>query len=364
MTLRTFGDMYCWCCHLEDAMYSCKKCARSYHRRCVFEMPNYPEPLFNPESMDPSSMDSCPECVAADETVLYSMKNVLPPQLNYILHYVIGKLKSDDFMFENYYDIPKPKAHTRSRAVIVKFMDILTLEKNVKHEVYKSLEGFFGDAKWIRHNVAVLSGRKSDEMTNVEKLIHLIASEMLTIDLCHECYVRKQGENSIENLFITACSRPHLLGWAKTDGITYWPVKIMGIDLGKKIAIVHTFGEHKQLELPLRDCLIYSHDSPSSNRRLQGQLHGWKKACKEMRRHMELVEEKHGKVVLAEEKVRIRCTLSEAVQRMFPDWKLKIMNATALKYADEEELERELEVRDILQQASSADDESSSTDED
>jgi len=34
---------------------------------------------------------------------------------------------------------------------------------------------------------------------------------------------------------------------------------------------------------------------------------------------MEQVEEKHGKVVLAEEKVRIKCTLSEAVQRMFPD---------------------------------------------
>jgi len=38
-------------------------------------------------------------------------------------------------------------------------MDILTLERNVQREIYKSLEGFFGDAKWIRHNVAVLSGR-------------------------------------------------------------------------------------------------------------------------------------------------------------------------------------------------------------
>lgn len=38
-----------------------------------------------------------------------------------------------------------------------------------------------------------------------------------------------------------------------------------------------------------------------------------------MKKHLEHLEDRHGKVVLAEERQRVTCTLSEAVQRMFPD---------------------------------------------
>lgn len=38
-----------------------------------------------------------------------------------------------------------------------------------------------------------------------------------------------------------------------------------------------------------------------------------------MKKHLENLEDRHGKVVLAEERHRVTCTLTEAVQRMFPD---------------------------------------------
>lgn len=42
--------------------------------------------------------------------------------------------------------------------MVVRFIDVATLEKNVENVGYKSLEGFFGDTKWIRHNIAVTAG--------------------------------------------------------------------------------------------------------------------------------------------------------------------------------------------------------------
>lgn len=48
-------------------------------------------------------------------------------------------------------------------------------------------------------------------MTVAEKLLHFVASEMLEIDLCHECYVRKQNQFKMENWFVVACSVCRLL---------------------------------------------------------------------------------------------------------------------------------------------------------
>lgn len=85
-----------------------------------------------------------------------------------------------------------------------------------------------------------------------------VKRESVEIESCSECYL---AANTKEDWFIEVCSKPHLIVWAKLKGFPFWPAKVMGITL-QHMVNVRFFGDHDRAQIPVKDCYLYSKESP------------------------------------------------------------------------------------------------------
>lgn len=95
-------------------------------------------------------------------------------------------------------------------------------------------------------------------MAAAKALVKSVKQESIEIESCSECYF---AANTKENWFIDVCSKPHLIVWAKLKGFPFWPAKVMGISMNSMVS-VRFFGDHDRAQIPIKECYLYSKDSP------------------------------------------------------------------------------------------------------
>lgn len=70
---------------------------------------------------------------------------------------------------------------------------------------------------------------------------------------CAECF--QYWISGEEDFFEMACSKPHLLVFAKFKEWPPWPGKVM--EIYDNSANIEFFGEHTEAEIPLESCFLY-----------------------------------------------------------------------------------------------------------
>lgn len=95
-------------------------------------------------------------------------------------------------------------------------------------------------------------------MSVAKKILKTIEEEMYDIETCSECYIKANTRN--DDWFTEVCTLPHILLWAKPDGLPFWPAKAMIVD-GAMVDVCF-FGEHDRAILPVRDCYLFSKEDP------------------------------------------------------------------------------------------------------
>lgn len=103
------------------------------------------------------------------------------------------------------------------------------------------------------HSFPIPDNKKHIDAVN--DLLTFCQDEIDSIEMCAECFMTA---NSDPDWFVTVCSQPHLILWAKMDRFPHWPAKLMSIT-GKKVN-VRFFGSHDSAEVPIRMCYLFSSD--------------------------------------------------------------------------------------------------------
>lgn len=103
---------------------------------------------------------------------------------------------------------------------------------------------------------------ENDEIiTSVRRLLRSTRSELDSIKLCDECYLRACDEP--KTFFTGVCEVPHLIVWAKMRNYPHWPAKLMSIDGGT--VQVRFFGDHTNANVPANNCFLYSKENPNAS---------------------------------------------------------------------------------------------------
>lgn len=101
-----------------------------------------------------------------------------------------------------------------------------------------------------------------DDETNVHiaELLQKAAKEEFDgLSKCGTCYANAHAHP--QNWFTMVCDPPHVLAWAKFQGCSIWPVKIMSA-VGKKLS-VRFFGDHTHADIAAAKCYLFSEQSPA-----------------------------------------------------------------------------------------------------
>ncbi|KFB38063.1 AGAP002983-PA-like protein [Anopheles sinensis] len=80
------------------------------------------------------------------------------------------------------------------------------------------------------------------------------------METCRECFMNLYKKQA--TWFKEACTKPHLLVWAKLKGFPHWPGKVMSVN-GNNQADVRFFGEHDRAWVAAKDCYLFSKETPN-----------------------------------------------------------------------------------------------------
>lgn len=183
-------------------------------------------------------------------------------------------------------------------------MDLNKIKGNAKN--YTSFEAVVADVQWMLHNSWIIfagssegngngntghanGNTKNNNYTNfrpiytfckfsvilhfpelresvdvVEELLDLMKVEFESVQKCSECYYNASKHK--KSWFEMACSQPHCIIWAKMDGYSFWPAKVMSVD--EDIVHVRFFGEHSNADVSASKCFLYSEHCPENSRQM------------------------------------------------------------------------------------------------
>lgn len=169
---------------------------------------------------------------------------------------------------------------------IVNAIDFNQIKEKVDSIKYTSLNEFLIDFQWFAHNYEILytselhfqksvlflsfeifdfyltnSFSDNDEKTKrAKKLSKLVSQEIDSVKMCLECHI---NANKSTHWFTMVHRVPHLIIWAQRKNAKYWPAKIMSYD-EKQVKVCFFGGYHKQENVPVNKCYLYSRDSPTN----------------------------------------------------------------------------------------------------
>lgn len=102
-----------------------------------------------------------------------------------------------------------------------------------------------------------------EKLNKVRKsILEICERDAKCIKTCIECFEYWVSGN--DDFFAMACSKPHLLVFAKVEEYPHWPAKVM--EINGNTALVEFFGDHTQADVPLKSCFLYSESFESQNR--------------------------------------------------------------------------------------------------
>ncbi|XP_055306334.1 MYND-type zinc finger-containing chromatin reader ZMYND8-like [Sitodiplosis mosellana] len=179
---------------------------------------------------------------------------------------------------------------------MVNLINLTTIKEKISKNEYTSFFGLITDVHWIIHNSSVLFPEDHDTVEKAWELIDYIKKEIESVEICAVCY-SNENEHP-DSGFTMACTKPHLVLWAKVPGWDYWPGKCWSID--DQMVFVRFFGDQMEADVPAAKCFLYSKTNPS--RLIERAPIKYKKAVKEANEYIENIRTKFGSYQLAETK--------------------------------------------------------------
>ncbi|XP_037956524.1 protein kinase C-binding protein 1 isoform X2 [Teleopsis dalmanni] len=240
-------DSFCWKCRKCENLKPCFKCIRSFHTTCV--------KLTSATKVDNTWV--CPECTQIENVLTgpkKSRRNDLSLDLlSQLLSFALKTMQSAPVTHQLSFDV------TAYPKFIVNPVTFKFLEDKIEKKAYRCSDEFVADAKWMLHNINILTnGVNTKDTLIVKQILKSCKQESNEIESCSECYLNAHTRS---DWFEDVCSQPHILLWAKLKGFPYWPAKAMG--LGQNTLVnVRFFGKHDRAFVPLKECYLYSELDP------------------------------------------------------------------------------------------------------
>lgn len=95
----------------------------------------------------------------------------------------------------------------------------------------------------------------------IDSLLDLCRHDIKCIQTCAECF--EYLISGDKDYFARACSKPHLLVYARIPRFPNWPAKVM--TMNDTTANLQFFGDHTQADVLLEDCFLYSNRFTAKN---------------------------------------------------------------------------------------------------
>lgn len=128
-----------------------------------------------------------------------------------------------------------------------------------KADGYQSFLEFSTDISWFIHNCCIMNASVKKLMNAVKALKVYVDEEIQSIVDCTQCYSDADEINN--GAFVDLCDPVHPLVWAKSNGYSYWPAKVMGTQ-GNNVRVQY-FGDHSNDTLPVGNCYKFCAENPS-----------------------------------------------------------------------------------------------------
>ncbi|XP_052863156.1 uncharacterized protein LOC128269793 [Anopheles cruzii] len=167
-------------------------------------------------------------------------------------------------------------------------VDLCVLRERNDKQQYASTEAFLSDLSWIQHNMQIVEAEDPNLIQCAKQIYKKAKKQMSEIDLCYECYINIQFN---EKWFELACSKPHLLVWAKLKGYPYWPAKVFANASLLNQVLVLFFGAHDRATIAPKDCFLFSEQDPNNK---PAKRPTWDTSMNEARAHISRLIERFG----------------------------------------------------------------------
>ncbi|XP_050084309.1 mucin-5AC isoform X2 [Anopheles aquasalis] len=297
------SDRFCWKCRKSDSgMIACSSCPRSYHATCarfMIHSPNW----------------RCAECV---KVLSARSASISADKLHQCLELAIDRIISHPPCGSELFN-PLQKDGLPGYTDYVSYhMDLAVLRDRTVAKEYSTLEGFLSDLSWILHNMLIyaLSGINNNKMIKLAREICKQGRQQVEdIEYCSECYTNMTFHN---NWFELACSKPHLLVWAKMKGYPYWPAKLFTHTRNNNLQMqVLFFGKHDRgSRITSKDCYLFSEQFPKQK---PTKDKDWDYSMIEAKAHIEQLIERFGSFHYAEHLTTLDATrIEEQTRSMIP----------------------------------------------
>lgn len=259
-------DWYCFTCHKPGEMLLCSECFRVYHTQCTEE--DYSGPKF-----------TCSICKAGKK------KNKMKKKmLNTLLSYTILRLREKT---KELHKIGTKSEEELFRQFVYQRMDLNAMEIKVQASRYKCLEEFYADTQTIHHNCILIYGDVPGGMTELANImLRDCKYDLDEIELCPNCYYMSNAKP--DQWFCQPCNPPHDLVYAKMKGFGYWPAKVIN-EVDGKMDVRFFGGWHQRAVIPAE--YIRPVTTSLSTLPIKRTV-GFTKACKELKIHQQLLEER------------------------------------------------------------------------
>ncbi|XP_055306189.1 uncharacterized protein LOC129570556 [Sitodiplosis mosellana] len=156
-----------------------------------------------------------------------------------------------------------------------------------KMSSYTTLNEYLADIQGFVHSCSVRFAGNGPVLRAIKSFSENCHRDVNSIRKCSECF--NAWTKDRYNYFTRACSKPHLLVFAKTPANPFWPAKVMLIN--GKMVNVEFFGDHTQADIPAEDCFLYSERLPGRNTKKDEFI----TAKKELNEHIGNIKKKFGK---------------------------------------------------------------------
>ncbi|XP_058169256.1 MYND-type zinc finger-containing chromatin reader Zmynd8 [Anopheles ziemanni] len=240
-------DRFCFRCKQSkgESLVGCNSCIRSFHQGCT-------RPMYNDDNW------TCQECKSSS---LAHETNPFPTEgyvnLHDCLQYVLEMLLCNHEA--NRLFNPLDKAAIKSYERVTHHMDLVEISNKLKAKQYSTTEEFLADLNWIVHNITICSD--NSKTLSVAKVLYKVGRlQIVNMETCRECYMNVHRKQA--TWFKEACKNPHLLVWAKLKGFPHWPGKLMSVNANNQ-ADIRFFGEHDRAWVSVKDCYLFSKESPN-----------------------------------------------------------------------------------------------------
>lgn len=106
----------------------------------------------------------------------------------------------------------------------------------------------------------LFSDDKEDVLTQANAFQKACFDEVFYLNTCRDCF---KNSNERADWFTTVCQTPHLLVWAKTEQLPYWPAKVFTVK-GNLIGVRY-FGNHERSFIPQNNIYLFTRKSPNQS---------------------------------------------------------------------------------------------------